>query len=663
MGNASETPGLHKRSFSAVRISIDRLLDDDELAPLRHDSVTHGTPLLPEKDARYLLGNDSRTATRPQDGLAWRKPRPSRIGAYLRSGFILVASATVVGVVIYALTATRGSYLSKSIAHAGSWRTYMTTGETTSTELRVDHTYAYATPLPNDANAYEEHPIHGLIREAKLQWRAKIDRQSKTYDEAVREYKRRYRRNPPPGFDYWYRWATEKNVQLIDEFDTISDQIEPFLAIRPSVLQQRMAEHRNLDGRGRNYGIIDIADGRVAVSGAKWRPAVPDGFVDLVAPVAHLLPDLVVPLYLHDGPSTAHTADAMAAYRRAAREERFVDEETMPLAGDATRSKAAWQCDVDSPFRHSIEGVDGPRPPGPAFIHQHSNAMTYCMNPQNFLLHGATAVGPSLNSLQPSFSLSRHFWTGDLVWPSTILYDLNPKNESTFRDKGHKLLWRGTPDGVGVETGSPWRRSHRFRLIALTNSNSSRVRTIRETRRNSFGQEYQVDVERSFQELNQRYSNVRPTGVPVQCEPELCEEITRTLPFSEKISLEEMADNRYVMDVDGNAYSARFRAHLASNQVPFKSTVFPEWYDGRIQPWVHYVPARVDYADLYNLLAFFDGSTDSARSGHHDMLAEEIATAGADWARNFWRTEDMQAYVFRLLLEWARVMDPERERQ
>jgi hypothetical protein len=32
-----------------------------------------------------------------------------------------------------------------------------------------------------------------------------------------------------------------------------------------------------------------------------------------------------------------------------------------------------------------------------------------------------------------------------------------------------------------------------------------------------------------------------------------------------------------------------------------------EWYQGRIQPWVHYVPVRIDYADVYNLLAFFDG--------------------------------------------------------
>lgn len=42
-------------------------------------------------------------------------------------------------------------------------------------------------------------------------------------------------------------------------------------------------------------------------------------------------------------------------------------------------------------------------------------------------------------------------------------------------------------------------------------------------------------------------------------------------------------------DTCARSYSARFRAHLASNQIPFKSTVFPEWYAGRIEPWVHYV--------------------------------------------------------------------------
>jgi hypothetical protein len=66
------------------------------------------------------------------------------------------------------------------------------------------------------------------------------------------------------------------------------------------------------------------------------------------------------------------------------------------------------------------------------------------------------------------------------------------------------------------------------------------------------------------------------------------------------------------------------------------------------------------------------------RVGNHDDLAEEIAVAGREWAETSWRAEDMKACesssslraeailthytdMFRLLLEYARVMDPERD--
>ena len=55
-----------------------------------------------------------------------------------------------------------------------------------------------------------------------------------------------------------------------------------------------------------------------------------------------------------------------------------------------------------------------------------------------------------------------------------------------------------------------------------------------------------------------------------------------------------------------------------------------------------YVPLKVDYSDLFPILAFFQGSPYDG-SGSHDDLAEKIATAGAAWARDFWRWEDMQA--------------------
>jgi hypothetical protein len=37
-----------------------------------------------------------------------------------------------------------------------------------------------------------------------------------------------------------------------------------------------------------------------------------------------------------------------------------------------------------------------------------------------------------------------------------------------------------------------------------------------------------------------------------------------------------------------------------------------------------------------------------------------MAEAGREWARDYWRRVDMTAYVFRLYLEWARLLAPKR---
>lgn len=70
-------------------------------------------------------------------------------------------------------------------------------------------------------NPKGRHPIHLLIEDAERKWKEKVARQSRTLSEAVREYKRRHRRNPPKGFDDWCDacfsrsvcWALEADVE------------------------------------------------------------------------------------------------------------------------------------------------------------------------------------------------------------------------------------------------------------------------------------------------------------------------------------------------------------------------------------------------------------------------------------------------------------------
>ena len=48
-----------------------------------------------------------------------------------------------------------------------------------------------------------QHPIHDLLDRAQETWESKVNRASKTLRQAVNEYRRRYGRAPPKGFDRW----------------------------------------------------------------------------------------------------------------------------------------------------------------------------------------------------------------------------------------------------------------------------------------------------------------------------------------------------------------------------------------------------------------------------------------------------------------------------
>ena len=58
------------------------------------------------------------------------------------------------------------------------------------------------------------------------------------------------------------------------------------------------------------------------------------------------------------------------------------------------------------------------------------------------------------------------------------------------------------------------------------------------------------------------------------------------------------------------------------------------------------------------LQTFFAGDLDG--EGAHDGMAREIARAGREWVHDFWRPEDATAYMFRLWLEYARLMSDDR---
>ena len=118
-----------------------------------------------------------------------------------------------------------------------------------------------------------------------------------------------------------------------------------------------------------------------------------------------------------------------------------------------------------------------------------------------------------------------------------------------------------------------------------------------------------------------------------------------------EMKLQRQFQHKYLPDIDGNGVSPRFRQFLKSNSLPIKATIWKEWHDDRLIAWKHFVPMDNTYMDFYGIMEYLLG---------HDKEARQIAEEGARWADRVMRKEDMLVYVYRLVLEYARVMDPQR---
>lgn len=88
------------------------------------------------------------------------------------------------------------------------------------------------------------HPIPQLMHNAEIKFHDLMQRQSKTLEDAVTEYQRRYKKDPPKGFDDWFRFAQEHNATIIDEYDGLMEDLEPFTGMSGAELRRRVDQAR-----------------------------------------------------------------------------------------------------------------------------------------------------------------------------------------------------------------------------------------------------------------------------------------------------------------------------------------------------------------------------------------------------------------------------------
>ncbi|RCI11096.1 hypothetical protein L249_7182 [Ophiocordyceps polyrhachis-furcata BCC 54312] len=549
-------------------------------------------------------------------------------------------------------------------------------GETWEEAPRPEHG-----PRPKPVPGTTSHPIWYLLDAARRELEGVRRRQSTTLEAAVAEYRRRYGLPPPPHFDRWFEFARQNKVQLVDEFDAVHELLKPFWGLKPKTIRRRVREAL---GKGDNMLLgVAIRGGRVArvEGGPDWQRNATEG---MMAGFVRLLPDMDVAFNIHDEPrvmvphddlarlltraqtdtmpaARAKTEPANDFSRRPASEvtadgsfDQVATSRFNTFAHQATWTHSRMSCPPDSPARvlEEDERADdlGRYAIGDlGFVYNATAMSDICLTPSLSGTYGffdrpnAYSV---VHDLVPIFSQSKISSYSDIIYPSPwywyrkVAYD--DAHDRPWARKADRLYWRGSTTG-GFSRAGGWRRQHRQHLVhkindAANSSNDSPRWEVRKVRR----AEYNNLIDVSFSHVG-------------QCDPEDCQGQKRFFHVKDRVDQNDAWAYKYLLDMDGNAFSGRFYAFLQSRSLTFKLAVFREWHAEWLKPWAHYVPLSLQGDDWLDAVRFF------AHSSVGNNEAERMAEASREWANKVVRKVDMEAWFFRLMLEYARVIDENRE--
>ena len=329
------------------------------------------------------------------------------------------------------------------------------------------------------------------------------------------------------------------------------------------------------------------------------------------------------------------------------------------------------------------------------FLSNWSLASDLCHQPDFAHLHGfymSPAAFRASYELMSVFSQSKPGGFNDILYPSAWNYmdkavyaPTEPSGEfgtdtyqpglpdPDFKFKGNTLFWRGSTT-EGVSSGDhAWRGMTRQRLVHMANNMTDSQHDYVTLLLPESGAD---QAKLSYQTLPAAAVNQLGVSTDIAIVERIarcggvglhdCTDQEREFALVPPADFQSHWRHRYLFDLDGAGFSGRFIPFLQSKSLPFKTALFREWYDSRLTAWKHFVPQDLRLHGVWSTLAYFAGlnGTVSGRSYHMDphlQEAEAIATAGREWAAKVLRKEDMELYMFRLLLEWGRLTDDRRD--
>ncbi|KAG7007560.1 glycosyltransferase family 90 [Physcia stellaris] len=540
-------------------------------------------------------------------------------------------------------------------------------------------------PLP--PSTADTHPIFELINKAHDEDAKVRERQSATLSAAVAEYRRRYKIPPPPNFDKWYEFAKSKGVQLIDEYDTIYHSLLPFWALKPSVIRGRAKEALGFDNALMG---LTVRDGQVisAAGGGEWQQTSTTGMVKDF--VKHL-PDMDLPFNVHDEPRVIVPHDDLSRLVAVAKDK------SMPVAFTNPSPKNTWSprpSDVDdgtkhyevqttrfNKFAHQPTWTNSriscsPDSPSRALdendMHDDNKSFTFsslgfisnktafsdiCLSPSlrnRFGFFNRPNAYNIVHDLFPIFSQSKISSYQDILYPSPWYWSdkvaYKESDDYDWEKKEDKMYWRGSTTG-GFSRDGGWRRQHRQLFVEKINDlnpakilqNQSSSATAADWREKEVPRPQYADL------FDVKFSHIG------QCDPGDCDAQKEYFEVVKPAKQHDAWQYKYLLDIDGNAFSGRFYAFLKSKSLVYKMALFREWHEEWLRPWVHYIPLSSRGEEYVEAVRYF----------HEEAMGKvqgvRIANQGREWAGKVLRNEDFEVWFFRLLLEYGRLIDDNRE--
>ncbi|EUC46589.1 glycosyltransferase family 90 protein [Bipolaris oryzae ATCC 44560] len=544
--------------------------------------------------------------------------------------------------------------------------------------------------------AYLKHvrqEIDGLIRSAEMKMADMLSRQTHTFEAAVDAYRSRRNQDPSKGFRQWYDLARNTSTIVIEDmWDPIYEDLEVY------------AQATFPAGRSRASALRDAAD-YISVPNIcpqvkgfflrKVKSEFKDAamFVDsnceadnrpclevqaMLNRVAQFLPSMSIPVNDHASPRVIvpHGDRSTTAKQQERYAEPFYhDETTFPvlfnraqLAIDAcSPTSPLGNLSLSSGSHNMFEGSYGAiQPKTPSLVSNGASWRDVCHQPWLLDIHGALIRPNALSTSQrllPLFSSAKLSGVEvALRFPDTIYWSRDPDYNVNATDvitesfdmkqqwlkKLPVAYWRGTNTGGGHDRDN-WHRFHRHRFVASTNA--TWLRTVQSQPRKDWTRLSYTVTDRIIS-LAEEHTDVGFTSIVCrddgyQSSNKNCSYLGSHFVEASYMPLSEILSRyRFLYDVDGNSYSGRFYALLSSNSVVLKATVFQEWHDARLLPWLHFIPISNHFGqDLWDVLEYFL---------KNEELGAKIAGGARRWADMVLRPVDLEIYLLRLLLEWAR---------